>query len=795
VADTIIIETGGSQGIPGVGVPEGGSTGQVLTKASNDSFDTEWSDPTAEVGELPTAESLGLDAFVDLTPAALSISVATQTALDSKANTSHTQAIGTITDLQAALDAKSGTGHGHATSDITGLVALLNALQASITSLEEAGPQTPLGAVDDEAEMLALVGTTGDYCVRRDTGTVWTLIDDDPTELASWFELTYASSPVTSVNEMSGAVVLTKSNIGLANVDNTSDANKPVSTATQTALNGKADTSHTQAISTVTGLQAALDAKAATSHTQAISTVTGLQTALDGKATSSHTHAISAITDLQTTLTSLQSQINAAPYYVQDELLDDGTEREIELHNGAVQVHGPGGSVFGVVRSGDTVEVEVTYIGGGGDVVDGSPFVGPVSVTIPIVDLEIATVTIQRTAGTGELSRFMYTEATAFQVLQYIGEEQDTSAWQAGSSTDEGPVSPVKAHAAALAVFNANTTAASRGVIDQSTTDLMLTELGLSSNGASLVKAADYDAMKVLLGSTVADGSITLAKLANLAQDQFIGRTTASTGVPETATITAAARTVLDDTTVGAMVNTLGGATSGGTGGIARLTDTPLVTPLLGTPQSGVLTNCSYGAITLETCLALTPASYAWQRRFVTTANSGAVKINAEFFCDGTIWQPVSNYLGFANNTPSSTHTGGTSDSGTLMTITIPRALVLPGYEMRVRGDITKVGTAGALTGRCNFNGTQCYSTTGSAGNLGALPGTHIRVTSSTVQRSNGPGSGNEQDIRASYTFTAHAVNLGTTDPVFTFTLQLADGADSGQYLAAYVDLIRRAVQ
>jgi hypothetical protein len=38
---------------------------------------------------------------------------------------------------------------------------------------------------------------------------------------------------------------VTKTHVGLGNVDNTSDANKPVSTATQTALNGKANTSHT----------------------------------------------------------------------------------------------------------------------------------------------------------------------------------------------------------------------------------------------------------------------------------------------------------------------------------------------------------------------------------------------------------------------------------------------------------------------------------------------------------------------------------------------------------------------
>jgi hypothetical protein len=58
---------------------------------------------------------------------------------------------------------------------------------------------------------------------------------------------------------------------------------------------------------------------------------------------------------------------------------------------------------------------------------------------------------------------------------------------------------------------------------------------------------------------TIDAGVVTLAKMANLAQDQFIGRVTASTGVPETATITAAARTVLDDTSVANMLTTLGG--------------------------------------------------------------------------------------------------------------------------------------------------------------------------------------------------------------------------------------------
>jgi hypothetical protein len=67
------------------------------------------------------------------------------------------------------------------------------------------------------------------------------------------------------------------------------------------ALDGKAASVHTHAISDTTGLQTALDGKqasgsyAAATHSHVISDTTGLQTALDGKAASSHTHNASAI--------------------------------------------------------------------------------------------------------------------------------------------------------------------------------------------------------------------------------------------------------------------------------------------------------------------------------------------------------------------------------------------------------------------------------------------------------------------------------------------------------------------
>lgn len=53
---------------------------------------------------------------------------------------------------------------------------------------------------------------------------------------------------VTSVAGKTGNVTLIKDDVGLANADNTSDLNKPISTATQTALNLKANTSALAAV-------------------------------------------------------------------------------------------------------------------------------------------------------------------------------------------------------------------------------------------------------------------------------------------------------------------------------------------------------------------------------------------------------------------------------------------------------------------------------------------------------------------------------------------------------------------
>lgn len=87
------------------------------------------------------------------------------------------------------------------------------------------------------------------------------------------------------------------------------------------------------------------------------------------------------------------------------------------------------------------------------------------------------------------------------------------------------------------------------------------------------------------------NGAVTLAKMADLAQDQFIGRVTASTGVPETATITAAARSVLDDASVGAMRTTMGVGTG----------DSPEFTAInIGHASDSTLARAGAGRLTVE---------------------------------------------------------------------------------------------------------------------------------------------------------------------------------------------------
>lgn len=115
-------------------------------------------------------------------------------------------------DFEAADDALHTTITGETTTAISQAVA--NLLDG-----------TP-GALDTLNELAAALGDDANFAATVTTA----LAGKVPT------------SRTVNGHALSGDVTVTKSDVGLGNVDNTADANKPISSATQTALNGKATT-------------------------------------------------------------------------------------------------------------------------------------------------------------------------------------------------------------------------------------------------------------------------------------------------------------------------------------------------------------------------------------------------------------------------------------------------------------------------------------------------------------------------------------------------------------------------
>ena len=109
-----------------------------------------------------------------------------------------------------------------------GLGNVANVLQAAAARILTAGNGLT-GGGDLSADRTFTLGTPS---------TLTTVTTNAVTATSHTHAVTF---PVTSVAGKTGAVVLVKADVGLDQVDNTSDANKPVSTATATALNLKFD--------------------------------------------------------------------------------------------------------------------------------------------------------------------------------------------------------------------------------------------------------------------------------------------------------------------------------------------------------------------------------------------------------------------------------------------------------------------------------------------------------------------------------------------------------------------------
>jgi hypothetical protein len=180
------------------------------------------------------------------------------TDLSGKADVGHTHTADGISDATAigkeilrdatAADVRATIGAGTSslalgTTSTTAMRGDKTFAFSEITGLIGTSQLPPLAVnelwvVADQTAMLALTAQRGDMAYRSDNNETYVLTVDAPATLANWKMIT-APGNVTSVAGRQGAIVLAKGDVGLSNVDNTSDASKPVSTATQTALNAK----------------------------------------------------------------------------------------------------------------------------------------------------------------------------------------------------------------------------------------------------------------------------------------------------------------------------------------------------------------------------------------------------------------------------------------------------------------------------------------------------------------------------------------------------------------------------
>jgi|694.fasta_scaffold34675_11 hypothetical protein len=125
----------------------------------------------------------------------------------------------------AALPYLSGAAHQHPIGDVTGLQAALDAkatpaqVTAAVAAVVDAAP----GTLDTLNELAAALG-------------------DDANFASTVTNALAAKAPLASPTFTGTVSGITKAMVGLGSVDNTADVAKPVSTATQTALDGKVST-------------------------------------------------------------------------------------------------------------------------------------------------------------------------------------------------------------------------------------------------------------------------------------------------------------------------------------------------------------------------------------------------------------------------------------------------------------------------------------------------------------------------------------------------------------------------
>ena len=194
-----------------------------------------------------------------------------------------TSVLVTDSDLSGAVSVVSGDLGTH-----TGLTTSVHGIADTSLLVTQADLEDALDTATVDQSLLAGTGIDWNAAQSRFDidSTIATTAYADQAETDAIAAATAAAATEADSKIATAVGALTKSSVGLANVDNTSDANKPVSTATQTALDLKAplaDPTFTGTVSGVTKAHVGLGNVDNTSDAnKPVSTAT--QTALDAKA-------------------------------------------------------------------------------------------------------------------------------------------------------------------------------------------------------------------------------------------------------------------------------------------------------------------------------------------------------------------------------------------------------------------------------------------------------------------------------------------------------------------------------
>jgi hypothetical protein len=438
-----------------------------------------------------------------------------------------------VTDAKVAFGinpSKVGLGNVDNTSDLNKPISTVTQTALNLKE-DKANKSTDIVADANSTIKYPSVKIIKDYIDSQSSvGTVADATTTSKGKIQLAGDLTgTAIAPIISNNAVTDAKVafgINPSKVGLGNVDNTSDLNKPISTATQTALNLKEDKANKS-----------IDIVADGNSTIKYPSVKLIKDYVDGLTSSSRSVVDMATIEGAGTI--------ASPFKVKDLGITTTKITNSNVTYSKIQNISATDKVLGRVSAGSGVIEEIATTGSGDVVRSNSPtFTGTVS------GIDNTMIGLENVDNTSDLNKPISTATQTALNLKEDKANKSTDIVADGNSTIKYPsVKLIKDYVDGL-------TSSSRAVVDMATIE-----------GAGTI-ASPFKVKDLGITTTkIANSNVTYSKIQNIsATDKVLGRVSAGSGVVEEIATT-------------------------GSGDVVRAISPTLVTPNLGTPSSIQLTN------------------------------------------------------------------------------------------------------------------------------------------------------------------------------------------------------------